>query len=104
MPASRTPDADHVGRGVPGMAKEVRPIVPGNRIVGQHVGKPWNAAESKAFLIDISQRSHGSPVAHSQEIKIVRMFAIFGQHRNGIEARSIVMQLALQPAVFGARK
>src|SRR5207302_3143117 len=54
----------------------------------------------KALFVDISKRAHHTTVTCAEQVKIFRMLAVFSEHRNRINARSIMMKLALDAAVF----
>src|SRR5262249_21753791 len=54
----------------------------------------------ETLLIDVSESTHYAAVSRTQQMKIIRMFAIFRQHGNGIEGGSIMMKLAFDSTVL----
>src|SRR5580658_745987 len=67
------------------VAKEVGAVVSGIRIKSHHVRKRVKRRRSESLLIDIGERSHHTSIADTEEIKIVRMIAVFLEQRNRIE-------------------
>src|SRR5437660_698234 len=54
----------------------------------------------KALFVDISKRAHHTTVTCAEQVKIFRMLAVFSEHRNRVDARSIMMKLALDAGIF----
>src|SRR5579864_2223338 len=54
----------------------------------------------KALLVDIRKGAHHAAVTCAEQVKIFRMLAVFREHRNRIDARSIMMKLALDATIF----
>ena len=57
----------------------------------------------KSFAIDVRERSHRSAIADAQEVEVARMLAILREHRDGIETRTIMMELPFEPPVLGGK-
>ena len=53
--------------------------------------KRWR---QKPILVNVRNCPHRAPVSHSQQIEIIRVLAKFRQHRNRVQARAVVVQLA----------
>src|ERR1700740_831717 len=56
----------------------------------------------KALPVDIGKVAHHAAVTSTEQVKIVRMFAVFSEHGNGIDARPIMMKLAFDAAVLSS--
>src|SRR5258707_4951144 len=54
----------------------------------------------EAVWVNIWQKSQPPAVSDTQEIKIIRMFAVSRENGNGVNARAIVMKLAFDTAIF----
>src|SRR5262249_38084441 len=84
------------------MTEKIRPVIAGERIELEHVRKGVESGGSKSFLIDVGDSSHGSAIAHPQQIEIFGMLPVLSEQGNGVDARAVVVELALNPAVLGS--
>src|SRR5215468_6324562 len=93
----------HVCGCVPGMPEKVGAVIAAEGVGFEHIGKSMERGRGKSVLIDVGESSHGSPIADAQEVEVIRVLAVFRQERNGIQPRTIVVQLSLEPAVLGGK-
>src|SRR5580765_2505013 len=54
----------------------------------------------KTLFVDVGQCPHDSAISREEQMEVLRMLAVFRQHRNRVDTRSIVMKLALDSAVL----
>src|SRR6478672_3560279 len=52
------------------------------------------------LLVDIGKCAHNAAITGTEQVKIVRMFAVFREQGNSIDTRPIMMKLALDAAVL----
>src|SRR5215472_17745357 len=92
-----------VGRCVPGVTKKIWAVITGNPVRPQQIRKSMKSSSQEAFLIDVRKRAHGAAVADSQKIKVVGVLAILREKRDGVQTRTVVVQLALQLAKLAGK-
>src|SRR5262245_24173234 len=74
-------------------AEKVRPVIAGIRIPSHILREGMKRRASKTLLIDIAQSAHRATVAGAQQMKIIGVVPERGQHRNGIEPGTVMVQL-----------
>src|SRR5262245_58200352 len=86
---------DNVRRRIRRNTEKVRTVITRVRIPSHVLWKRMKCRSGEAVLIDIAQATHGSSVSRAKQMKVLRVVSKCRQHRDGIETRSIMMQLPL---------
>ena len=79
---------DDVGGRVEGVAEEVRTVVAGVADRTSACRGRRGTRRRRSLPGRCCERAHRAAVADAQQVEVVRMLAILGQHRNGVDARS----------------